>query len=122
MRIDSKAEENHFFSLVNRDPKFVNNVWAHVGGIKVGDGWAWREDFTQIYPGMMWYPGDPNNYGNKEYCLGIGKITNVGYVDISCFDNPSWFFCQKTVRFSDKDLLLCSAITEVVHASRGFKV
>lgn len=132
VRIDSKAEEDHFFSLINKDSKVAENGWAHVGGIKVGDGWAWREDFTQIYPGMKWYPGDPNNYGGRENCLGIGKQTDVGYVDISCSETEASFFCQKTDSSSERtgkslvgasgsgkeDSQLCLAITEALNSAK----
>ena len=137
MRIDSKAEEIHFVGLINSDSKVVKNGWAHLGGIKVGDGWAWREDFTQIYIGMKWYPGDPNNYGGRENCLGIGKQTDIGYVDISCSETEASFFCQKTDQSSDRtgknlggalgasgsiktkeDSQLCLAVTEALNSAK----
>ena len=70
------------------------SVWIHVGGIKVGDSWVWREGYGHIYPGMQWYPGDPNNHEGRENCLGVGKKGYVGYVDISCYDNPAAFICE----------------------------
>ena len=134
MRINSKAEEDHFFALVNRDSSIGNNVWIHVGGIQVGDGWAWREDYTQIYPGMKWYPGDPNNYDGKENCLGIGKKGTTGYVDISCSNHAVSYFCEKVDGSSDKngkslagtlgssksneDSQLCLAITEALNSAK----
>lgn len=136
MRIDSKDEETYFFRLINRDLKVAENGFAHVGGIRVGDGWAWREDFTPIYSGVKWYPGDPNNYGGKENCLGVGKLTETGYVDVSCTETEASFFCQRTdgssgaertghslngpneVNKPKVDSQLCLAITEAINSAK----
>lgn len=97
LRIESKADEGYFFNLLTLDDSIWLQEPIFLGGMKLGDGWIWRSDYSNIYPDMQWGLTDPDNKGNREFCLAVEKnIDNgeVGYIDVSCSDIPFAFICQ----------------------------
>lgn len=95
--MDSKAEETHLFNMIQLDTSIPRRQWIHVGGMKLGDDWIWRSDYTKIYSGMKWGPGEPNYWKNSEFCLALEKNQGTGiagYIDGSCTEHKSPFMCE----------------------------
>ena len=96
LQLNSKAEETHFFDLIQNNPKVPENLF-HIGGLLVNDQWKWKSDSKNIYSNMKWAPGEPNNAFGGENCLCIWKYNNIestGFNDVRCDNDQRYFFCQ----------------------------
>ena len=99
LRLDSKDEELHFYSLIQSNPNVKGKEYFHIGGFKADGNWVWKSDQTKALPFEKWAPGEPNNDGDVENCLSIRKGDSpdeTGFNDIPCERDDRGFFCQKT--------------------------
>ena len=95
LKIDSKAEENFLFSLIDNEASIPIGQYFF-GGLLVGDYWKWNSDASEIYFGMKWYPGQPSNK-HAEKCMTILKDDKqMGVNDAACEARAFGFLCQKT--------------------------
>lgn len=85
------------------DNKQLFGWYVHIGGV-AKDGrsptnWYWVDDNKRISYNAPWKSGQPDHYGNNEYCLSLTRDDGFKFNDIPC--HGSWeekFICQ-SVRY-----------------------
>jgi len=98
LTLDTLDEMNTVSSLCeqNRD---MFGAYTHIGGMasvgKSNTDWYWVTTNQKVSYNMPWHNGQPDHYGNNEWCLTLAKDSRFKFNDINCFG--SWeekFICQ----------------------------
>jgi hypothetical protein len=98
--METKEEQDHLLSLLNDDsiskaPGFALQLL--IGGTDIGSesNFYWASSGKPIEYPLNWVEGEPNNYGDKEHCMGLGKWKDSFQVnDVPCTGYQAQFFCE----------------------------
>lgn len=109
LSLETAAEADMFLGLCQANASFFEQ-WTHVGGITLAgknrSTWYWVNSGKRIHYDLKFGHGQPDNAGNNEYCLSIGKgPDNIFYFnDITCYAIYEFkFICQKIEDFYCKE-------------------
>ena len=96
-------------NFLNNQPfiKFIEN-YDYISVVVDGFGftptssteWYSTNTGVKIPYNLQWLAGEPNYYGNDEYCLSVAKQNKngpLGFNDYPCNEYPTRFICQKTL-------------------------
>ena len=100
--LETLTEARAFLTLADREPFFQRYGEANfqIDGmtttLKSTTQWYWTDSGNKFSFPIPWYPGQPDNQGNVEFCLTLIPDTSNKFLfhDINC-QNPYLFVCQR---------------------------
>lgn len=98
LSLDTANEADEFLAIcLSHIDRFEEHT--HVGGMTLTPKdpfqWYWVDSGEKIFYPLRFKPGQPDNSGDKEMCLGIQKhLGAFAFNDIACSGWESKFICQ----------------------------
>ncbi|CAC5412422.1 unnamed protein product [Mytilus coruscus] len=92
VKIDN-AFENWFLKSYIKTDKTAGDVWIGAHDFVREGSFVWEADNTQLTY-TDWYPGEPNNSGNKEDCACMNSDLTYKWNDNSC-SKTFYYICEK---------------------------
>ena len=106
--LETLNETRAFLTMADNCKHFVGEVSVHVDGTcltpKSTTNWHWTRNGAKINFAIPWYPGQPNNGGNDQFCLSIYRESSAkyfGFNDFTCL-HAFPFACQRIQLFIPK--------------------
>lgn len=91
--LESKNESEYFLNLCKRNARYIDDDFAHIGGMSLGqptddryEQWYWVSSGARVDYPLSFGPNNPDNIGDDEYCLSVQKLPgNIFFFnDINC--------------------------------------
>jgi len=104
--IKTQMEAYAVMDMINKNPELAlrNYLWAFIEEIalvpRTTTEWYNTDSGYKIDFAMPWYAAQPDNYGNLENFLSIGKPfkeQTVGFNDVPGSRGLNTFLCQKYI-------------------------
>jgi hypothetical protein len=107
--MEDNEQQDHLLSLLNDDsfskvPGF--DLQLLIGGTDIGSegNFYWASSGNPVYYPLKWVEGEPNNLGDNEHCMGLGKWKDSFQVnDVPCTGYQAPFICELVEDVVDLD-------------------